>query len=114
MNWNLKPDTLPSLLFVQLPRLRDAESLTQAFGCVGFLATSAGGAVLASAVGAAGSGLAVPHLSHRIGAAPLMRSFARDSCLHPFKDTKKGVLGPKSKADQPSLSAAVSYLLAPC
>ena len=33
----------------------------------GFLATSAGGAVVASAVGAAGSGLAVPHLAHRIG-----------------------------------------------
>ena len=33
----------------------------------GFLATSAGGAVVASAVGAAGSGLSIPHLAHRIG-----------------------------------------------
>jgi hypothetical protein len=39
-----------------------------AVGLTGFLATTAGGAVVASAVGAAGSGLAAPHIAHRIGA----------------------------------------------
>lgn len=38
-----------------------------ATGVSGFLGTAAGGAVIASTMGAAGVGLSAPHVAHRIG-----------------------------------------------